>query len=135
MDVEIDSTKQYIPPAHGTQHNLFIQVYRDTALSTRLAHCCPQPRRLEQRLDLDRFVDRLREGLTSGHPEMPTFRFSRDDARALVACLRAVQRPSAEGASICDREYYSDPIPFSDLLGVLFLSCPMSAIRRNFPVQ
>jgi cytochrome c len=53
----------------------------------------PPFRTLEQRLDLDSFVVRLRENLTSGHPDMPTFRFTRDDARALVAYLRSIQRP------------------------------------------
>ena len=48
-------------------------------------------RALEERLDLDFFVDRLRENLTSGHSDMPTFRFTRDDARALVAYLRSIQ--------------------------------------------
>jgi hypothetical protein len=33
-------------------------------------------------------LDELREGLASGHPDMPTFRFSREDARALTAYLR-----------------------------------------------
>lgn len=51
----------------------------------------PAFRSLEQRLDLDAFMDRLRQGLTSGHPDMPTFRFTRDDARALIAYLRSVQ--------------------------------------------
>ena len=53
----------------------------------------PPFRKLEQRLDLDSFIDRLRENLTSGHPDMPTFRFARDDAKALVAYLRSIQRP------------------------------------------
>src|SRR5690349_15303296 len=52
----------------------------------------PLFRQLERRVDLDSFIRRLREGLTSGHPEMPTFRFTRDDARALVAYLRSIQR-------------------------------------------
>jgi mono/diheme cytochrome c family protein len=53
----------------------------------------PPFRTLEKRLDLDSFVDRLRENLTSGHPDMPTFRFTRDDAQALVAYLRSIQGP------------------------------------------
>jgi len=51
----------------------------------------PAFRALEKRLDLDSFVGRLRENLTSGHSDMPTFRFTRDDARALVAYLRSIQ--------------------------------------------
>jgi mono/diheme cytochrome c family protein len=53
----------------------------------------PAFRTLSRRVDLDTFPNRLREGLTSGHPDMPTFRFSRDDARALTAYLRAIQGP------------------------------------------
>ena len=53
----------------------------------------PEFPRLEQWVDLDMFMDRLRQGLTSGHPDMPTFRFTRDDARALVAYLRSIQAP------------------------------------------
>ncbi len=51
----------------------------------------PPFRELSRRVDLDRFSNRLREGLMSGHPDMPTFRFSREDAGALVAYLRSIQ--------------------------------------------
>jgi len=53
----------------------------------------PPFRELSRRVDLDLFANQLREGLTSGHPDMPTFRFSREDARALVAYLREIQGP------------------------------------------
>jgi len=53
----------------------------------------PAFRGLDRRVDLDGFVRRLQTGLTSGHPDMPTFRFSRDDARALTAYLRSIQGP------------------------------------------
>jgi cytochrome c len=51
----------------------------------------PPFRTLSRRVDLDTFAKRLREGLTSGHPDMPTFRFSREDARALTAYLRSIE--------------------------------------------
>ena len=51
----------------------------------------PAFRDLSRRVDLDGFAYRLREGLTSGHPDMPTFRFTREDARALTAYLRSIQ--------------------------------------------
>jgi mono/diheme cytochrome c family protein len=51
----------------------------------------PAFRDLGNRVDLDEFPHRLREGVTSGHPDMPTFRFSREDARALTAYLRSIQ--------------------------------------------
>jgi len=52
----------------------------------------PAFRELDRRIDLDGFTRQLREGLVSGHPDMPTFRFSREDARALTAYLRAIQQ-------------------------------------------
>jgi cytochrome c len=51
----------------------------------------PAFRDLGNRVDLDEFPRRLREGVTSGHPDMPTFRFTREDARAFTAYLRSIQ--------------------------------------------
>jgi cytochrome c len=48
-------------------------------------------RALDRRVDLDSFMERLREGLTVGHPDMPTFRFTREDARAFLLYLRSIQ--------------------------------------------
>ena len=48
-------------------------------------------RALDRRVSLDTLFLRLREGVTSSHPDMPTFRFSREDARAFIAYLRSVQ--------------------------------------------
>jgi len=45
------------------------------------------------RVDLDSFMERLREGLMVGHPDMPTFRFTREDARAFLLYLRSIQTP------------------------------------------
>jgi cytochrome c len=53
----------------------------------------PAFRTLNRRVDLDAFTNRLREGLISGHPDMPVFRFTREDARALTAYLRSIQAP------------------------------------------
>jgi len=53
----------------------------------------PAFRALDRRLELDSFTERLREGLMSGHPDMPTFRFTREDARALLLYLRSIQAP------------------------------------------
>jgi hypothetical protein len=41
------------------------------------------------------FVQRLQEGYSSIHRFMPTFRFSRDDAEAVVNYLKAIQQPKA----------------------------------------
>lgn len=51
----------------------------------------PAFRSLNRRLDLDTFQERLRDGLTSSHRDMPTFRFVREEARAVVAYLRSIQ--------------------------------------------
>jgi cytochrome c len=53
----------------------------------------PPFRDLDRRIDLDALTTQLRKGLTSGHPDMPTFRFTRQDARAFVAYLRSIQAP------------------------------------------
>ena len=51
----------------------------------------PPFRTLDRRVDLDALESRLREGLASTHPDMPMFRFSREDAKAVVAYLRSIQ--------------------------------------------
>ncbi len=53
----------------------------------------PAFRALDRRLDLDTLMERLRDGLMVGHPDMLTFRFAREDARALVLYLRSIQAP------------------------------------------
>ena len=53
----------------------------------------PTFRSLDDHTDLDEFMDRLRQGQQSTHPDRPGFRFSRDDAQAAVAYLRSVQGP------------------------------------------
>src|SRR5215471_11951246 len=53
----------------------------------------PAFRALGGRVDLDSFMERLREGLMVGHPDMPTFRFMREDARAFLLYLRSIQAP------------------------------------------
>jgi cytochrome c len=53
----------------------------------------PPFRHLEERVDLDKFQRRLRQGLMSSHQDMPVFRFTREDAGAMVAYLRSIQGP------------------------------------------
>jgi mono/diheme cytochrome c family protein len=53
----------------------------------------PAFRNLDRRTDLDSFANRLRRGLMSGHQDMPTFRFNRDDADAVAAYVRSIQGP------------------------------------------
>jgi mono/diheme cytochrome c family protein len=53
----------------------------------------PKFRELDRQLDLDKFGRRLREGLLGTHRDMPMFRFTGDDADAMVAYLRTLQGP------------------------------------------
>jgi mono/diheme cytochrome c family protein len=41
------------------------------------------------------FAQRLQDGLTTIHPLMPTFRFSRSEAEAAVNYLKSIQAPKA----------------------------------------
>ena len=51
----------------------------------------PPFRTLGRSFDLDRFARALERGISSGHPDMPGFKFSEDDARAASAYLRTIQ--------------------------------------------
>jgi mono/diheme cytochrome c family protein len=53
----------------------------------------PRFRSLEDRIDLGKLSRRIREGLLTGHEDMPMFRFDRDDADAMVAYIRSIQGP------------------------------------------
>ncbi len=52
----------------------------------------PPFRAIGHSYDLDRFAERLQRGISSGHPDMPEFKFSRVDAQAMQAYLRSIQR-------------------------------------------
>ena len=51
----------------------------------------PAFRTLNRSFDLDMFQSQLQRGLIAGHPDMPEFKFSDDDARAVTAYLRSIQ--------------------------------------------
>ena len=51
----------------------------------------PRFRMLDNRMDLSKLARRIREGLLTGHEDMPMLRFSRDDADAMVAYIRSIQ--------------------------------------------
>jgi cytochrome c len=53
----------------------------------------PRFRTLDNQTDLSKLAERLRGGLLTGHEDMPTFRFDRDDADSVVAYIRSVQGP------------------------------------------
>ena len=50
----------------------------------------PPFRIISRRLDIGDLYEKLREGLSSGHRDMPSFRFTREDARAVRAYLRII---------------------------------------------
>ena len=52
----------------------------------------PPFRMIAQRYDVADLVERLQEGFTAPHPDMPTFKFSRRDARAVQAYLNVIQK-------------------------------------------
>jgi cytochrome c len=51
----------------------------------------PPFRRIGERMDMEELMTRMREGLSSGHRDMPMFRFSLDDRRAIRSYLNAIQ--------------------------------------------
>jgi cytochrome c len=82
------------------------RVARGKALLTEMCASChavgtrgasPNPaapafRIISRRMELNELYERLRDGLSSGHRDMPTFRFTREDARAVRAYLRTIER-------------------------------------------
>src|SRR3974377_2279113 len=48
-------------------------------------------RTLGRTFDLDRFPQLLERGISSTHPDMPEFKFSKANARAPAVSLRAIQ--------------------------------------------
>lgn len=63
--------------------------------SGRSAHADAPPFRVlgDSKLYDDDFAARLEDGLSTIHPDMPTFRFSRVDAEAAVNYLKSIQAP------------------------------------------
>jgi len=53
----------------------------------------PRFRTLGNQIDLSKLAQRIREGLLTGHEDMPMFRFDREDANAMAAYIRSIQAP------------------------------------------
>jgi mono/diheme cytochrome c family protein len=51
----------------------------------------PLFRTLSQRYPIEALEEALGEGIISGHPDMPEFRFSGDDVGAIIAYLKSIQ--------------------------------------------
>jgi cytochrome c len=58
----------------------------------------PPFRTLGQRYPIEVLAEALAEGLSSGHPDMPEFRFEIDDVDAILAYLESVQE-KGQGAA------------------------------------
>jgi mono/diheme cytochrome c family protein len=53
----------------------------------------PRFRSLDNQTDLSKLAQRIREGLLTGHADMPMYRFRNQDADAMVAYIRSIQGP------------------------------------------
>jgi mono/diheme cytochrome c family protein len=52
----------------------------------------PAFRTLGQRYPIDSLEEALGEGIMSGHPDMPEFKFDADDVGAIIAYLKSIQQ-------------------------------------------
>lgn len=53
----------------------------------------PTFRSLRTRYPIEALQEALAEGIVSGHPDMPEFRFSAQDVGAIIAYLNSIQEP------------------------------------------
>ncbi len=53
----------------------------------------PPFRTLGQRYPIDSLEEALGEGIMSGHPDMPEFKFEADEVGAIIAYLKSIQQP------------------------------------------
>ena len=52
----------------------------------------PAFRTLAKRYPIESLEEALGEGIMSGHPDMPEFKFDADDVGAIIAYLKSIQR-------------------------------------------
>ena len=60
----------------------------------------PPFRTLGQRYPIEALAEALAEGLSSGHPDMPEFRFEIGDVNAILAYLESIQEKGAGAAPL-----------------------------------
>jgi mono/diheme cytochrome c family protein len=53
----------------------------------------PLFRSLAKRYPIESLEEALGEGIISGHPDMPEFKFEGDDVGAIIAYLKSIQEP------------------------------------------
>ncbi|HVV61361.1 MAG TPA: c-type cytochrome [Pseudolabrys sp.] len=88
-----DGGQAQAQPAAGQalleQHCAMCHAIRKTGTSPHPA--APPLRQISRTYDLDKFTEILQRGIIAGHPDMPPFRFSRRDARAITSYLRSIE--------------------------------------------
>jgi cytochrome c len=98
-------------PAQDKQDKRALESRGEGLLTTNCSRChavgrtgdsthpeAPPFRTLGQRYPIDVLAEALAEGLSSGHPDMPEFRFEIDDVDAILAYLNSIQE-KGEGAA------------------------------------
>ena len=98
-------------PAQDKQDKRALESRGEGLLTTNCSRChavgrtgdsthpeAPPFRTLGQRYPIDVLAEALAEGLSSGHPDMPEFRFEIDDIDAILAYLNSIQE-KGEGAA------------------------------------
>ena len=60
----------------------------------------PPFRELGRRYAIDDLAEALNEGIITGHPQMPEFRFSPAEVNDLIAYLRSIQQRQAASAAV-----------------------------------
>jgi cytochrome c len=91
-------------PAQDKQDKRALESRGEGLLTTNCSRChavgrtgdsthpeAPPFRTLGQRYPIDVLAEALAEGLSSGHPDMPEFRFEIDDVDAILAYLNSIQ--------------------------------------------
>jgi mono/diheme cytochrome c family protein len=91
-------------PAQDKQEKRALESRGEGLLTTNCSRChavgrtgdsthpeAPPFRTLGQRYPIDVLAEALAEGLSSGHPDMPVFRFEIDDVDAILAYLNSIQ--------------------------------------------
>ncbi len=53
----------------------------------------PEFRTLGKRYPIESLEEALGEGIMSGHPDMPEFKYDADDVGGIIAYLKAIQQP------------------------------------------
>lgn len=94
----------FVPSAAALDGRAAMERHGESLLSKYCARChavgrtgsslhagAPTFRTLSQRYAIEGLEEALAEGIVSGHPHMPEFRFSSDDVGAIIVYLKSIQ--------------------------------------------